>query len=412
MPTVIPVGSPLAVKAFSVATFADTQRRPSFRRNIVGPAPKQADAESKLRGQSSPDYPVVQIKDLKVGAGDNVSVDLFNIVVGKPVMGDKLMAGKMMPLTFNSMDVKIDQYRAGVDPGGRMTQKRTVHNLRSIAKANLAGYAARLEDQLTQVHLAGARGYEAGIDWAVPLASDPDFAEICVNDVLPPTYNRRILGGDATGVADLASTDYLTLETVDRIRAQIDEDVFPMQPIRLINGKGDMDPAADDAPMYMLCLSSRQWHWLVQQTSDGDWRTFISNARARVDGWNHPLFTGECGMWNGILLKKQNRAIRFPAGTTVKEMDASGNIADATAAVATDRAILLGAQALAEAYGNHGDSGYHAKWHEEKADHGARVEFSVAFMGGKKKVRFKRLDTNQFTDHGVMAIDTYAPAPN
>lgn len=411
MPTNVPVGHPTARKLYSVAAFAETQRRPSMRKNLTGPAPKQGDAEKKLKGQTSPDYPIVQIRDLSVGAGDNASVDLFNILTGKPVMGDQKLAGRMMSLSSSSMDIRIDQYRAGVDTGGRMSQKRTLHNLRSIGKSNLAGYGARLEDQLCQVHLAGTRGYEDGIDWGVPLETDQDFDDICVNEVVPPSNNRYVVPGSATDIEDLGTTDFITLETIDMIRSILDEDVFPLQPIRLVNGKGDMDPAADDAPLYMLQMTSRQWYHFNQQTSDGDWRTFVANAHERTKGWNHPLFLGECGMWNGILIKKLNRAIRIPQGKTVKAYDGNGSIVTKTAAVDTDRAVLMGAQALAEAYGNHGKSGYHANWHEEETDHGSRMEISMAFMGGKKKIRFKRQDTGEMTDHGVMVIDSYSPDP-
>ncbi|MCG5533110.1 N4-gp56 family major capsid protein [Halorhodospira sp. 9621] len=410
--TNIPVGSPLAKKLYSVAAFAETQRRPSFRRRLTGPAPKQAGAESKLKGQTSPDYPIVQIRDLSTSAGDQVSVDLFNIITGRPTMGDRKLAGRMMDLTFSSMDLRIDQYRAGVDTGGRMTQKRTVHQLRGIAKANLAGYGARLEDQLAHVHLAGARGDDDGIDWAVPKESHEEFADIVVNDVAPPSYGRYFCAGSADNVSQIGSTNIITLETIDMLRATLDDDVFPLQPIRLQDASGNMDPQADDNPLYLLTISSRQWYQFLQSTSGNDWRTFIANAHARSQGWNHPLFLGETGMWNGILVKKHNRAVRFYQGTPVKSHNSSGTVVQNEAAAPVDRALLLGAQALAEAYGNHGTSGYHANWHEEKVDHDNGMEVSMAFMGGKAKVRFKRQDTGLMTDHGVIAVDSYAPDPN
>lgn len=90
MSTNLPVGHPLARKFFSVASFAETQRKPSFRRNLTGPAPTQAQAESKLKGQTTPDMPFVRVTDLSKGGGDTVSVDLFNIIKGKPTMGDRL----------------------------------------------------------------------------------------------------------------------------------------------------------------------------------------------------------------------------------------------------------------------------------------------------------------------------------
>jgi len=187
-------------------------------------APKQSDAERKLKGQTSPDFPIVKVTDLSKSAGDQVSVDLFNIIAGKPVMGDKKLAGKMMSLTFSSMNILINQARGGVDTGGRMAQQRTVHQLRGIAEANLAGWNSRLEDQQSLVHLAGARGADAGSDWVVPLQSDPDFAEVMVNTVQAPTYNRHFYANDATGLADMDTGDVLSLEDIDRLVRDVMEE--------------------------------------------------------------------------------------------------------------------------------------------------------------------------------------------
>ncbi|WP_070988470.1 N4-gp56 family major capsid protein [Halofilum ochraceum] len=398
--TNVPIGSPTAKKVYSVAVFSETQRKPSLRRNLVGPAPKQSAAEKKLRGQTSEDYPIVRVTDLQNTAGDTVSVDLFNIIKGKPTMGDRKIAGRMMALKTSSLDVRIDQYRGGVDQGGRMTQQRTVHQLRGIAKGNLAGWAARLEDQLCMTHIAGARGFDEAEDWVVPLETDEEFDEIVVNPVQPPTPNRRLLGGDATGASDIDSADKMTLEMIDELRLQLDEMAFPMQPIRLPE-----DPAVDEQPLYCLILSPRQWHDLQTQTGDNAWRTFLANAYQRANGWSHPLFSGNPGMWNGILVKKMYRPIRFNAGDPVRESDAAGNVSSTNANTKFDRGVLLGAQALAEVYGKDNGSGYYANWHEETSDHGNTVEHSVSFMGGKRKTRFKG-SNGEWTDHGVYAVDT------
>lgn len=402
--TIIATGSALARKVYSVALFSLAVRGPSFRKNMIGPMPKQADAEAKLKGQTSPDYPFVQCNDLSKTAGEKVSVDLFNIVTGKPVMGDTKLAGRMMSLTTSSMDITINQYRAGVDPGGRMTQQRTVHSLRGIALANLKGYFDRLEDQLCLVHVAGQRGYQNDRDWVVPLDTDSDFASIMVNSVLPPTRNRRFFGGNATSVTNIDSSDIINLNDIDRLRANIDDMAFPMQPIRL---EGDVE--SDENPLYVLYVTGRQWYQLQISTASQNWRTFLQNAHARSNGFNHPLFKGETGMWAGILIKKMRRAIRFGAGQNVNEYNASDVSVAQAAAVATDRALLMGAQALGIVYGRHAKSDYYVNWHEEESDHGNVVEFSAAGMGGKAKLRFTDPDGN-LTDHGVSTVDSYAPA--
>lgn len=405
--TVVGVGHPLARKLYSTALFAETLRKNGFRSKMTGAAPKQKGAEAKAKGQTPSGYPFVRVTDLSKTAGETISVDLFNIIQGKPVMGDKKLSGKMMSLTSSSQDISINQTRGGVDPGGRMTQQRTLHNLRSMALANMAGWNNRLEDQSCLVHCAGARGYDVGEDWVVPLESDPDFAEIMVNPVLPPTRNRRFFAADATGIASLADTDILKLEDIDRIRAAIDDMVFPMQSVQM---EGDME--AEENPLFVLYVSSRQWNDIQTNTADTVWRTVLANAHARSNGFKHPLFMGTPGYWNGILIKKMWRPIRFNAGDTVREYDASDVIQDVAvpAGVTVDRALLFGAQALACVYGRHQKSDTYYNWHEEESDHGNTVEVSTASMGGKAKLRFTG-SNGEVTDHGVCTFDTHIDTP-
>lgn len=170
--TTVPVGSPLARKVFGAALFANTQRQPSLMNNLTGAAPKQSAAEAKLKGQTSPDMPLVRVTDLTKSQGDQVSVDLINQTGGKPIMGDKQAEGKGERLDMSSMDIRIDLATKVVDAGGKMTQQRTVHNLRGLAMANLQGWFRRFNDQSTIVHLAGTRGSQVGTDWVVPMAND------------------------------------------------------------------------------------------------------------------------------------------------------------------------------------------------------------------------------------------------
>jgi len=119
---------------------------------------------------------------------------------------------------------------------------------------------------------------------------------------------------------------------------------------------------------------------------------------------------GTPGMWNGILVKKMARSIRFPSGFTTRENNASNVEGDVVVGVDVDRGVLLGAQALANVYGRHQKSNYYYNWHEEESDHGNTLEVSTARMGGKSKLRFTPAD-GELTDHGVLVIDSYAPAP-
>jgi len=411
MSTNVPIGSALARKVYSVGLFTRVQHAPGFMNLLAGEMPKEGSFAAKTKGQTSPDYPIVKAGDLSKGAGDNVSIDLFNILQGKPVMGDKRIAGKMMQLTYSSMDVRIDQVRGGADSGGRMTQKRTVHNLRNISMAGLQAWMQRLEDQTAIVHLAGARGTQATTDWVVPLQNDPDFGEILVNGIKAPTKNRYFVANDATGPADIGTNDALTLQDVDRIVAQLRESPVVMQSVKI---KGD-DRAWND-PLWVMFVTERQWLYLQSRTSQTTWRQAIQNAFERKSGGvKHPLFDAyETIMWNGMLIKRMNRyAIRFNTGDNVV-VDTGGadggTYTESTvqAAQPTDRAIIVGAQALAKAYGKSA-SDYFYDWSEEKVDHGNSIETVCASMGGSAKIRFKIDGVD--TDFGVAVVDSYAPDP-
>ena len=120
MQTQIPAGHPLAKKIFGAALFASTQRQPSMLNRLTGPAPQQGQAEAKLKGQTSPDMPLVRVTDLSKSAGDAVSIDLFDVLTGRPIMGDRNAEGKGEQLTSASMDIKIDNVTKVVDIGGKM----------------------------------------------------------------------------------------------------------------------------------------------------------------------------------------------------------------------------------------------------------------------------------------------------
>jgi N4-gp56 family major capsid protein len=411
MATNVPIGSSLARKIYSVGLFTRVQHAPGFMNLLSGEMPKEGSFAAKAKGQTSPDYPIVKAGDLAKGAGDTVSIDLFNILQGKPVMGDTRIEGRMMQLTYSSMDVRIDQVRGGADSGGRMTQKRTVHNLRNISMAGLQAWMQRLEDQTALVHLAGARGSQSTSDWVIPASTDPDFASIMVNTVRAPTKNRQFYANDATLPSDIGTNDALTLQDIDRVVAQLRESPVVMQSVKI---KGD-DRAWND-PLWVMFVTERQWLYLQARTSQTTWRQAVQYAFERKSsGVKHPLFDAyETIMWNGVLIKRMNRyAIRFNTGTSVT-YDTGGadggtyTEATATTAQPVDRAIIVGAQALAKAYGKSA-SDYFYDWSEKEVDHGNSIETVSAAMCGSAKIRFRIDDAD--TDFGVAVLDSYAPDP-
>lgn len=402
----IPIGHPLAAKVFGAAVFAAVQSEPGFMNLLSGGAPDLSGAMSKVKGQTSPDYPIVKVTDLSKSAGDLVSVDLFNIFTGKPVMGDKRLAGRGMNTSSSSMDVYINQSRGMAENGGKMTQKRTKHNLRQIVQSGLTNWASRLEDQRCLVALAGARGTQQTVDWVVPLQTDPDFNEVMVNTVQIPSYNRYFAANDATTPDTIGTNDWLSLRDVERISALMKDSNVPLQSVKVKE-----DKYAWNQPLYVLFVTERQWAYLKRSAlTNNAYKDALTQAVKRFDGQRHPLFMGDSIMWAGILVKPMGRyAIRWNTGEQIT-VPTSTNDATGTAytlAQPVDRAILVGAQALIKAYGNEGTSDYFYTWNEELTDHKNAVEISLTMMDGVAKTRFSINGT--LTDHGVAVIDSYAP---
>ena len=187
--TSIASGSGLAPKKYSDALFAMVAKQPTPVNSLAGPAPTIDKAAKVLRRQSTTDMPIVRVSDLSQSAGDNVRVDLANIVKLRAVMGDENAEGKGAKLDFSYDDIKIDMATLPVSAGGKMTQKRFQHDLRVVALAQLKGSIPAFRWQRTLAHLAGARGSQDSTDWVLPLATDPEFAAQMINELKAPSYN-------------------------------------------------------------------------------------------------------------------------------------------------------------------------------------------------------------------------------
>lgn len=418
--TTIPYGSPQAITLQSAGLFAANMQRNTTMNRLTGKFPQQASAEATIRRQSANEMPIVRCMDLQKMAGDEITFDLINPMGGVPIMGSEYAEGRGQSMSFNQDRLRINQARYPISAGDTMTQQRTPHELRKLARALGQNYMDRFADQSILVHMAGARGFHNNIEWAVPLASHVKFAEIMVNPIKAPSKNRHFMSTGsgiepvkaAGNEITLASTDVLNADVVDGIRTYIDSMPLPPPPV-VFEG----DKAATDSPLRVLLVSSEQYTSFVQSTN---FRSLQANAMARSQqaGMN-PLFMGEAGLWNGILIVKMPKPIRFYSGDSLRwcasytsETETSTDLVPAAFAAsghAVDRAILLGGQALAEAWGKHVKTGNPYFWSEKELDHGDKLEVLVGAINGRSKIRFA-IDhgdgQKQITDYGVMVIDT------
>lgn len=371
--TYVATGSKLNPKAVSVAFYTRNTRGANFSNIMVDPAPTKLNTQKTDPSmQSGAGAPIVRVNNLVKSAGDTVSVDVFTPPKKRPTMGDHKLEGRGESLVFNSFEAKLNMGRHMLDTGGKMSQKRTEIQLTQLCTQLLRPYYNQLADEITTVHLAGARGTDNS-DWILPLDSDEEFGEIIVNTVTPPTFDRHFYANDATALSNLDSTDKLTLDDIDRFRLAMNKSVNPMQAV-----KYELDSMSDEFPFYVFCPTPTQWYDLNKLAGAQTMNTLRSQALARAGKMQHPLFTGECYMYNNILIKPLKKPIVFEAGTSVKVSTnvPAATTANVTCAVKTERGIFLGGQALLDVYGSLGE-GDHFSMNIEQTDNKNAKEVSV-----------------------------------
>jgi len=391
-----------AAKAFGVGLFLHTRRQNSFVNMLTGKTPQSASKDkNKGKNQTEKGAPIVMINDLASQAGDTVEMDLFHDLNGMPTMGDKKLEGRGEDLSKVTFELSIDQGRKSVDSGGKMSQKRTKHNLLSTAKVLLGNYYNDLNDEIAMYHLAGARGSFTGDGMIIPTDDHEVFAETLVNPIMAPTYDRHIFGGDATSVETIDAADVMTLDKLDDLALILEEQANPLKHISF-----EADQMANESPFYLLFVTPRQWKNLYASATEKKLIELQARAIKRGSGFSHPVFKGDVLMWRNILVRQYRKPIRFYAGdtVTVSQNNNAATTTQVTAGVDIDRAILLGGQAMANAYGG-SSSGAHFSMVTEKTDLGNGRETAIIWMNGCKKVRFAS-KSGRVNDYGSMVLDT------
>ena len=405
----------------AVGLFATHMQRSGIMNLLAGKMPAgEAGAEATLRKQTDSHMPIVRVQDLGKKTGDELTFNLLNPVGAYPIMGSNYAEGRGIGLSLSEARLRVNQARFPVDLGNVMTQIRSPFDLRKLGRPVAQSLMDSYKDQSLLVHLCGARGFHNNIEWRIPLADHANFKEIMVNPVKAPTKNRHFTA-DAAGVAsftvtagavNIATTDMLTLDTVDAMKTVLDQIALPPTMIKVAG-----DRSAEDSPLRVWLMSPAQYNKFA---ADPNFRQFQSAALARASNANsHPLFQGDVGLWNGFIIRRMPRPIRFYAGDTIQYCASFDSEIETAATVpasfgnkfAVDRSIILGGQALAEALAASEHSGVPFFWSEKELDHGDKWELLIGTIHGMSKIRFD-VDTGirrEFTDYGVVTVDTAVP---
>jgi N4-gp56 family major capsid protein len=373
MRTIIGVNDPQTVKKWSDALGVAVNKASYFTRRFMG-----FGKDSRL--------PIQRMDELEKDAGDEVTYDLLMPSNMEPVIGDETLDGKEQPLKYFTDKMRIDQVRGGIDTGGRMSRKRTMRDLRKDAKRVSTDWWKRLYDELFFIYLSGSRGTQTGYIWP---ADSPFFS---VNALAAPDSMHQMYGGTATSKASIANTDNFDLRLIDKAVAKCEtmggdgSDELSMIPCDI---EGD--------ERYVALMHTFQFDSLKSSTATGQWLD-IQKAAAAAQGQKNPIFTGSEGMYHNTIIHKHRNVVGW------SDYGAGANLP-------ARRALFMGAQACAIAFGSAGN-GLRFDWTEEVKDHGNSVAIGTHSIFGVKKVTYKSKDNATVRDFGVVAIDTHAKDPN
>lgn len=386
MKTNIGVGDAKAVKRYSAELAIDVRKESYFSRKFMG------------EGQKSMAC-ITVLSELEKDKGEMISYDLALKKRMKPIQGDNTLRGNEEDRKFATATLYIDQLRGGSNLGGRMSRKRTMHELRDSEKPLQAQWWASLFDEALFLYLSGG-GRDTTHDGAASGAaifSNPEFIEesgftgYAGNAFKAPSAKRQLWGNNATSHASLDSADVMALELVDRAVARAKsgfadasgKPIPALQPIKI------------DGEDHFVCVMSPFQAHDMRTASGGEWLA-IQKAAAAAEGRNNPIFKGGLGMYNNVVLHENSSVI------TRDDAGATNNLPFA-------RALFLGRQAGVVAFGSPG-TGLRFNWQEEEEDRGNQIVITSNAILGVNKCTFNVEGTDY--DFGTIALDTYAADPN
>jgi N4-gp56 family major capsid protein len=366
--TIIGLNDAKAVKRFSVGLAVDVARKGQWTRKWMG----EGDTATK---------PIWKFNDLEQLKGEQLTFDINMQLNGAPIEGDDEARGKGEKLVFYTGNVYLDQMRKPVSRGGRMTMKRTVHDLRKLARARSSDWWGRAFDQVIFAYLSGSRG--ANTDWVISTS----WTGRANNSLVAPDSSHIVYGGVATAKTDMTATDTMSTLPIDKAVAYakmmggggpVYSEVPQIQPVNI-----------DGEEVFLCVMSPYQAFNLRRNTTSMDWAD-IQKAMAMSSGKDNEFMKGGLGMWNKVVLQEHPNVVTFTDY--------------GSGAVEAARALFCGIQGGVIIQGQPGND-MSFTWVEEEYDGGNKLDIYSSTIWGFVKTTFNGYD------FGVMAIDTAATKP-
>jgi len=280
-------------------------------------------------------------------------------------------------VTFHNCDTTIHKRKQAVRLDGEMTERRTKIKLRGEAKEALGAWHAESRDTDIVLGLSGLPNAVGTL-----LDSQPSTA-------------RKFYGGQntsgAVGVVPVASDSLITgTAGAHRFGTQVLSHLKRMAQVDGGASYGKIRPVVIKGKKYFVFFASP---WQIKALKMED-RWINAQKDANIRGESNPLFSGACGMWDGIIVHEYDKIqLRTGAGgsTAAEYFDVAD---DCVNGVSVARGLLCGAQAGILAYGRK------IGWKEKVFEYDSQFGVEVSSIYGFTKAKFNN------KDFAVIACDT------
>lgn len=430
--TVVSPGSGQAIVSQSAGLWAQSLARPSVFQRMSGKLPTEKRANVLARGersvQSTDEMPIVKARDFMAGAMDEVVFDLVRPPKQVPIMGSSMAQGRSVGFDFVDDRLRIDQARFPVNPGSRSSRKRTKYNMKKLARNLSAGALNNFLDQRLTCHAFSGRGTVDNIEWTLPLADSTEYSlsEMMVNPLRAPSRNRHYVCDAAgaslqkvsdagAGVMDIATADVFSTDLVETLNGLMTQMVSPPRHIKVPG-----DKMSSDAPCHVLLVPKLAYNYF---TTEDSYRQLKADAMTRASrSGNHPIFNLTDAYWHNFLIIPVPWLVAWKAGEAVPYCAATDSQAESSLTVPAafgtthvlTRCVILGASALAEAYGTYDDTSNPIFYDEENTDFKDKMEVMTGVLGAASKVQYLMNfgGEDEWTDYGLVTVDIACKIPD
>jgi N4-gp56 family major capsid protein len=305
------------------------------------------------------------VDDTSKGPGDRVRVTLRMQLQGAGIQGDDTLEGQEEALVTYTDDLVINQLRHAVRSKGRMSEQRIPFSVRDEARVGLQDWWADRFDTAIINQLTGNNAQ-----------SDTKYTGN--QAVTAPNTTHQHWPNSKSTDETLSAADTMTLTLIDELVEKSATLDVPIRPV-MVGGQ----------PHYCLYMHPAQVTSLRTSTNTGQWLDIQKAAMQGGRVADNPIFTGALGVYNGVVLKTNNR---MPLGV---------NSSTAGTVASTRRAAFCGAQAACIAFGRD-NSPNQMTWVEELFDFQNQLGVSAGSVFGVKRTIFNSLS------FGTITLSTYA----